>query len=207
MSLPEEGTVTFFKDRQSHTDSIGGLFNFSFTKSYSDKFDKSGGTLSGENLYIGGGHGRFGGSSAELALQAWNTKLDPSNLRGILIRNSSRTSHVADSLIYRDRIDNVDKDYRLYGEHNKPSGSYTGNGDAAYREILTSGIGGFAVIYSSDNNETILATPVGAFYASLSETDVKYIPTINFKPSYGAIGISHATYGNRNGVEYKYKVL
>lgn len=40
----------------------------------------------------------------------------------------------------------VESSYRIFGEHNKPSGSYTGNGSATERTIDTGGIGEVCII-------------------------------------------------------------
>ena len=86
----------------------------------------TGGTLTGNDIFVVDGHGRFGGSSGEISVQSWNNKDDSKNVRGITIRNKTTVDSVADSLVYRDRINNVDKDYKLYGEHNKPTASEIG---------------------------------------------------------------------------------
>lgn len=52
------------------------------------------------------------------------------------------------------------KTVHLFGEHNKPRGTYTGNGSSSVRYIETSGIGSLLLIYSDDGSAIV--SPVGA---------------------------------------------
>lgn len=99
------------------------------------------------------------------------------------------------------------KDYPILHTGNKPSGSYTGNGDATSRTIETGGIGRAVLIWSTESNANmVLLGPVGGIAKSTSGVV--------------AIGWSHASVFNNNivlsttderlnanGVTYNYQVL
>lgn len=46
---------------------------------------------------------------------------------------------------------NGERELELFGEHNKPSGSYTGNGSTAERKISVGGIGNWIGIWNNTN--------------------------------------------------------
>ena len=79
---------------------------------------------------------------------------DTSNTTALYLYDENN-EHYLTLRVLKDGVDNY---YRLFSEHNKPSGSYTGNGDATLREIAVGGIGkvllirndthGFAIVYS-----------------------------------------------------------
>ena len=56
--------------------------------------------------------------------------------------------------------DNSISKYKIHGEHNKPSDTYTGNGEA--REINIGGVGSFLVIYGEYSVENRVLAVVGA---------------------------------------------
>jgi hypothetical protein len=94
--------------------------------------------------------------------------------------------------------------YTIFGEHNKPSGSYTGNGSDTSRTIDTGGIGGILYVWSDHCSGLI--TIHGAIYWSgfsgyVTNSSVKFATD-------GVLTISTSSnYFNANGVTYHYQVL
>ena len=95
--------------------------------------------------------------------------------------------------------------YNIFGEHNKPSGSYTGNGSATSRTIATGGIGNAILIWG--NSCVCLACPLGCFYFAQSTSYKDYMQTdVTFESGVLTIA-STSVYANTSGVTYKYQVL
>lgn len=101
-------------------------------------------------------------------------------------------------------IDNA-KWYNLFGEHNKPSGSYTGNGEATSRTISTNGLG--SVLHISSNHGTVIANNAGGFAISTNGA----VSAISYNQCHFINGVlTLATTNNivnANGQSYGYYVL
>lgn len=87
---------------------------------------------------------------------------------------------------------------------NKPSGSYTGNGDATTRTIDTGGIGECICIYS-DSGGVALITRYGGILTLSTTLSSIFFNVINF--SNGIITINSSNEFNTNGFVYHYQVL
>ena len=92
--------------------------------------------------------------------------------------------------------------YNIYGEHNKPFGSYTGNGSATKREIAIGGIGYALLIHSQYG--FVLATPSG----SIIRMDSSITATSNAYYMNGKLTITSTDNNlNENGITYYYQCL
>ena len=112
---------------------------------------------------------------------------------------------IESSLRISSRINGVLTSYNIFGEHNKPSGSYTGNGSATSRTITTGGIGNAILIWG--NSSLCLACPLGCFYFAASSSYKDYMQT-DVKFENGVLNLTSAsTYANASGVTYNYQVL
>lgn len=102
-------------------------------------------------------------------------------------------------------VDGTEKVYNIFSEHNKPSGSYTGNGSATGRDIVTGGIGALALVWSS--NGAVLITPMGALKLSSSHSFIgagqASINSDNAKIWLATTDVML----NENGVLYQYRIL
>lgn len=97
---------------------------------------------------------------------------------------------------------------KVFGEHNKPSGTYTGNGSATARTIATGGIGNLIVILNNTTGGMILATPYGAFGATSGITNVEFYTYDKFNFNSGALTIKTTdTLLNGSGHSYTYHVI
>lgn len=89
---------------------------------------------------------------------------------------------------------------------NKPSGSYTGNGDATARTIDTGGVGSVVAIWSG--TQVALLTANGGFNFSSSSNTVTGVANAAARFTNGKIVIATtANSVNANGIEYNYQVL
>ncbi len=119
--------------------------------------------MSGAELWLNDKAGRILSNTELFRVDVFNTENDLSNRRAIWL-GSSATSNAAPSVASAvrlfDVVNGTRKVYNIFGEHNKPSGSYTGNGSATQREIAVGGINDNvrAVIITSLNGITFVTS-------------------------------------------------
>lgn len=122
-----------------------------------NKFDKSGGTLTGNQL------GFKNNNSAIYSGDNWTDYYsnvvagDETNRSGIRIQSDVELEKSIKS--FR-QVDGTKTFYDLYGGHNKPSGTYIGTGSATSRAVNIGGIGYLVFITTGDCN--LLVTSRGA---------------------------------------------
>ena len=131
----------------------------------------------------------------------------------LYLMNDADTSHYATLMLGKEttsmgnllrvqmRTDDGTNTYSILHTGNKPSGSYTGNGDATERVIDVGGIGNVIVIYST--NGIAIATPEGCFAYSFL-TGATGVATV-FRNGQIITYSDNATI-NANGITYYYYV-
>lgn len=133
------------------------------------------------------------GHSAYFAMK---NAIDGSNYRAVIVSDSDAKPNLKDAM----RLFTVEKDYVVHGEHNKPSGSYVGTGDATAQTVLTGATGNMAIICG--NGKFVIVTAGGGYCSdgsSLASTSVKF--------TNGSLVISTASdYVNKSGSTYRYLV-
>lgn len=97
--------------------------------------------------------------------------------------------------------------YNIFGEHNKPTGSYTGNGDGTKRVIDIGGIGDTLVIYTHQSIGFVNSSG-GVFFRFLATTkDTVYLNgSCSFEDGIFTITSTSAVINYANA-EYFYRVL
>ena len=80
----------------------------------------TGGTLSANEFYTGGGTGRWWGGGYTASMQKWNKAGDSSNFRAIQLSDSDSVPDKSKAFIVVDRVNGDHKEYQIYGEHNYP---------------------------------------------------------------------------------------
>lgn len=159
----------------------------------SDFLPLTGGTLTGW-LEFNGGNGALLGMETAAQLIHQNNGL----------RTNVSVSETADLANAVALIKEGRNTYNIFGEHNKPSGSYTGNGSATTRTIDTGGLGDIVAIYSP--NVFIFLTISGGIVAS--DGGVKTTSGAEMKFENGVITLNTGDISiNYNGVTYYYQVL
>lgn len=141
-------------------------------------------------------YGASDGASVETYSNDYNKK------RQLILYNNEALSDEANAL----RLYNAQRHtlFSILHTGNKPSGSYTGNGDATSRTIDTGGIGCAVLVWSV--NAVALITPGGAI-CQYSNT-LSALPTASVKFDAGVLTIvSTDSKINANGVTYYYQVL
>lgn len=162
----------------------------------------TGGTLSGGLLQLNGGTAQLLADSGGLNIFSING----SQNRYLTIGNSSYKSAVKDALSLTDNTSSGSKSYNIYGEHNKPRGTYTGNGSATARTISTGGLGCAVAIWGG-----IYSGIIGANGGFIIHGQTGAITAIKNSEAYfveGALIITTTVDKcNANGVIYSYQVL
>lgn len=118
----------------------------------------------------------------------------------------SETSSIENAITFNKIVNGVANAYPLYGKHNRPFGTYTGDGSINLRQIEVGGNGNAVIIFSNTVKFAIV-TSFGAFYVtsngvtqSQSTSQIVYGGT-----SFNMGGSNHIF--NESGVEYKYIVI
>lgn len=122
-------------------------FNENFQKIDDKILTNEGGTISGR-LNFGGGYGSVAADKNCAILIARNEISDGNNNRQLYLTNNGHTPNVDDSLFLYDTVDGVVEKYFLYGEHNKPSGTYSGLPTNTTREVTLASTGSAVLIHT-----------------------------------------------------------
>lgn len=129
-----------------------------------------------------------------------STSFDSSKLDGRLMIGAFGTK----AILYQKNTEN--KAHAIFGEHNKPIGTYTGNGSATSRTINTGGLGRVAVIMST--SKIVLVTRMGAL---CTNCDTGAMSALHYNKCMFKDGIltiaSTDAFVNTSGTEYTYQVL
>ena len=104
----------------------------------------------------------------------------------------------------------VSNSYSIFGEHNKPSGSYRGNNNTSPngQTISVGGIGNALLIYSDETtlqNNAYFVTPQGAIF--VNNSSVSGLSKANCYFSDGVLFVGSSSGLNHDGKIYKYQVL
>lgn len=121
----------------------------------------SGGTLTSSAIGLKSGLGSVSADANGINMTTRNVAGDNTNQRLLIAFNSSYRNSVSNCLVLRDKDNGVEKDYYLLHTSNKPSGTYTGNGDATSRTIDVGGIGRWLGIASA--NSVVFVNNLGGF--------------------------------------------
>lgn len=98
------------------------------------------------------------------------------------------------------------KAYDIFGKHNKPSGSYTGNGSATSRMIEIGGIGNAVIVICTANSTALIITASGAFGKTGGSTGYFSYDTVHFTNGIITIASTDGSL-NASGKNYTYQVL
>lgn len=125
--------------------------------------------------------------------------------RILFLASENYTPHTKDAVILRDtRAEGNYTDYNILHTSNKPSGSYTGNGDATERTIDVGGIGNVLAIWS--HHASCYVTAAGVIFLYNDQIFGFGSSKVKFVDGYLTIAESHDAL-NQLGTVYGYQVL
>lgn len=132
---------------------------------------------------------------------------DQKKYRAFVLFNQDYESNVENSFLVQDKTDVNSKSYKIFGEHNKPTGQYKGNGVA--RTISTGGIGKVIYIYESNYSfQGIITGGNGFCWEVYSDGTVQFLdPQMGFYNGELDVQNSSVDYLNETGKTYYYQVL
>lgn len=169
---------------------------------------KAGGTMTAQDVYFHSGGGRVFWGDKSMQLETLNEPKNHDNKRLIWLKNSN-SIRLRDCLLLVDRVNGTESQYDIFGSHNKPAGSYIGNGKLDARTIDTGGLGELCIIQSSTH--TVLLGKNGGMYVKRSSTTGGNANTINWLDGYfTAAKIEMETTNealNKSGETYYYRVF
>ena len=179
------------------------LSKFTYAVHPSGFLPLSGGVMSGYSIGMSNNMAKIQSSSTgAIQFDAYDTANDSNNRRILLLNSNNKESNLNKALRLVTMIDGADTYYNMYGEHNKPSKSYTGNGSATERKIPVGGIGNVLFMYNA--NYFMFVWPSGAIAVGRSGTVTAFENSeLRFYDGYLTIA-STSSFCNGNGVEYPY---
>lgn len=128
--------------------------------------------------------------------------------RYISIWDKTKTDSLKTALLFAEEVNGVYSVNQILHTGNKPSGSYTGNGDAASRTITTGGIGRVVEVFRNGYAAILFQGGAIILQYSGNTASVSAIPSASVWTSEGSFAMktTHAAL-NENGVTYYYQVL
>ena len=94
-------------------------------------------------------------------------RADDDNYISLFLRSEAQADGVKKALRMMVKTEGAFNYYDVYGTHNKPKGTYTGNNSSTKRTISTNGLGNLLMVQSA--NGTAFVTPKGALVVKGSE--------------------------------------
>ena len=169
----------------------------------------TGGTLSGA-LGVKSGKAKVDGGDYLAELISYGTPNDSNNFRSVMVQNPEKQADASKGLWYRSKVNGTQTDYSIFGEHNKPRGSYTGNGSATSRTIEIGGVHGVggALFVTTPSQYMAIVTAYGAVAWNTSSKTATIYPSSEVKFANGVLTL--ATTGinfNYSNSTYYYQVL
>lgn len=152
---------------------IFGQHNTSLLKSFLLPLDGSV-SISGTKLGIFNDKGRFVCDGNGTAIIMYNVPNDGTNRRQIAVYSSDVATNIKNSIKLSDVVNGKITSYNIFGEHNKPSGSYTGNGSATQRTVNIGGVG--TTLKISTANGMAFVTGAGAICKKYNATTTYGLP-------------------------------
>lgn len=168
-------------------------------------FTSAGGTLTG-SLGVSAGYGRFAADANCASVNAYSDAQSLSNRRSIYILNSKYTESLVGALVLRNTVNDSMKDYKIFGEHNKPTGTYEGSGQTTTKTVSVGGMSNMLLITSS--NGMALVTSKGAWWKPTNNTNINGVIANECNYTNGVLTLNTTAVGlNGTNVTYTFQVL
>ena len=163
----------------------------------------SGGTLSGSFINLKGGATGIYSDTNYTEISTVNDPSTTDNRRLIQIRNSKNET-IPNALRFTDVIGGKYNHYNIFGGHNKPSGSYTGNGSGSGRSIDVGGVGHFLGLRSDKGFG--IASDVGMIFLDYANDKLDWFKSVTFLNG-KLIIVTNSIAVNESGYTYYYELL
>ena len=118
-----------------------------------------GGTLTGKTVYLDNGNARVTSGQDYVQMDVYDTPKDDNNRRKLVVNGNA--TDLSSAVVLTSVVNGEKQNYTMFGKHNKPMGSYIGDGKVNERKIQTGGIG--MILLISSKRGFIFVHPYGAF--------------------------------------------
>ena len=168
LSSGEKISLAFGKIKKAISELISHLGNKSnphgVTAAQTGALPISGGVISGR-LGLANGYGSIASDKNCTTIITKNLTDSFDNSRQIYFVNSNYAPNIAESVFLHDIIEGETDLYYIFGEHNKPSSTYRGNGSAEGITVNIGGKGKALLLYGSGtlDDSPFIVTRSGAF--------------------------------------------
>ena len=162
--------------------------------------------IDAKNIRLDGGNVGVHGNENRILLQALNEAMDEENRRGLALYNWKYQPELRYAATVEDIHNGMKSVYPLFGKHNKPEGTYTGNGGSDYFTVNTGGFGNAIMI--TGQGTLAFVTPNCAVVFDWDGNSVFHDSMkVNFMD--GVLNVhKEAFHGiNTSGIPYWYQVL
>jgi len=166
---------------------------------------KAGDTMTGHLEHLDANSGRTARTAySSTGYATLINRLDSANYNGIRI--FPETEALARALVFAHSIVSViSKEYAIFGEHNKPSGSYTGNSSAVTRTVNIGGIGTLLMV--RNGKFMTLVYDQGAVVFDFSGKTMSFFQATEAKFADGVLTLTTNSGYLNSGTTYYYQVL
>lgn len=166
-----------------------------------------GGTLIGHSIFLKNGYARLGGGDGYIQLDAFNSTETQANRRKLTINSSMAAADLKEAITLTDTINNTGYGYIVFGEHNKPTGTYIG-GKA--QTIPIGGTGSILMITSSNRDIAFVEAGGARVMTIASNAFANWAPSyVTFNNGVLTLDSSSTTMEglNKEGRTYYYQLL
>ena len=129
-------------------------------------------------------------------------RTNSANIRYISMPDMTSVAGMSEALKFVDFKDGYYTSCKNYGEHNKPNGSYTGNGSATSRTIATGGISRLLLIRYADT--MVLVSPAGAVCKNGTSITALSRDVVSFDDGVLTMSTDNILVNQNSGVYYYY---
>jgi len=215
-----DALLRYFKNTRIYTcllfyDSESGysITNFATTYNFNGYLPLTGGTLTGTtNITLADGNPIFYLERSNLDRRLWLevginghvyvSARDVANENLTMFVIHPQTTELAYRVKIQNRVDGTSTNYNIFGQHNKPTGSYIGNGDATSRTIDVGGIG--CVLYVVTVNGWALVSGGGAVVMDYSGVTRLSFDSVHFQSGVLTIATDNYIINNADTTVYYY---
>lgn len=90
------------------------------------RLDGEGDTMEGNLLYLENGKGHIESRNDHMQMTSFDTEKDDNNFRSLAVNNKVGRNDLDSAVILHDCVNGTTKQYKIYGEHNKPNAESMG---------------------------------------------------------------------------------
>ena len=183
-----------------------GEHNINLLKAIFLSLDNNNTLVLPNKLYYNNGYNFLNGDINHSSIISRDVVNTSNSYRGLQILNKNGSSNISTTIRLNVNNGNGESYYQIFGEHNKTTGSYNGNGSTTSRTINTGGIGN--ICYLIGNGYSMVVTVHGGLLFSGDSTDITKILSSEISFSNGILTIKSADIRiNKSGTSYTYQVL